>query len=511
MNYFLYLKAALSFIEGNLPSGVGADDAARVAGFSPSHFHTVFRAAMGMPPAQYIRARRLLHAAKELAESRGRVVDVALKYGFESHETFTRAFRRQFGKTPAAFRAEVKSFQIPTVTPGIFGPMTNCKEGNMKEYPKGLEKLEDGAVLHGVPKVSYFDDPPELTPYAASLKTAMQYIGVADIPYAHYLCVSGAAFRLMWNTACWDGGNVDILVMDEDPTEPLVRALRAAGRSFRMIFKETVNATHLQGRFRTGEDTVYGGKADFVRLITEQIDKGVPVVAFGVMGPPEACVVTGWREGGEALLGWNFFQDMPEQAGVVERTEEGYFLRRGWFEHRDTIGVIAVGDCAGTPELRDVVRDSLGYAVKVMSPRRVGTYEGGLNAFDAWAAALGRKADFPANAPIPLLMERLMCQTDAHTEVAEGRSYAHGWLEYMAQKFPEAAEPMGKAAQLFERSHRTVWEMWDMLGGIGMGEKQASNMGNEEVRKKMVERIKKLKQYDEQAIPYLVHAAEILK
>lgn len=63
----------------------------------------------------------------------------------------------------------------------------------------------------------------------------------------------------------------------------------------------------------------------------------------------------------------------------------------------------------------------------------------------------------------------------------------------------------------FERSHRTVWEMWDLLGGIGMGEKQARNLGEEEVRKKLVERIRKLRQYDEQAIPHLEKAIEALE
>jgi AraC-like DNA-binding protein len=511
MNYFLTLKAALSYIESNLCSGVDADAAARLAGFSPSHFHMVFRTAMGMPPAAYIRARKLAHAAKELAEGSGRVVDIALKYGFDSHETFTRAFARQFGQTPSAFRAARTSFPIPIVTPGIFGPMLNFKEDNMTEYPKSIEQFNDGAVLHGVPKVSYFGNPPELTPYIASLKTAMQYIGVADIPYAHYHCMAGSAFRLMWNMQGWDGGNVDILAMDENPAVPLIRAIKAAGRAYRIVFKDSVNATHFHGRFKAGDGVEFGGKSEFITLIKDQIDRGIPVIAFGVMGPPEACVVTGYRDNGEILLGWNYFQDMPEMAGDVERTEEGYFVRRGWFEHRETIGVAAIGECTGGEPLKQDVCGALEYAVKVMKPRSFGTYAGGLNAFDAWAAALSRKSEFPENAPLPLLFERLMCEMDAHTEVAEGRSYAGGWLDYMAKQFPQAAEPMSKAAKLFERSHRTVWEMWDMLGGIGMGEKQARNIGNEAIRNQLVERIRKLKQYDEQAIPQLEKAAELLK
>lgn len=511
MNYFLTLKAALSTVENNIRSGVDAGTLAAQSGFSPSHFHMVFRTAIGMGPAAYIRARRLMHAAKDLAEGRDRVLDVAMRYGFESHETFTRAFTRQFRQTPTAFRETHGSFPTPMVSPGIFGPTYHYKEDMMNQIEKGIERFEDGAVLHGVPKVSYFGNPPELTSYIASLKTAMQYIGVTDIPYAHYHCATGSAFRLMWNTACWDGGNVDILVMDENPVAPLMRAVLAAGRECRMLFKDTVNETHFQGRFLPGSGVVYGGKEDFIALIKEQIDRGIPVVAFGVMGPPEACVVTGYRENGDVLTGWNFFQDMPDMVGAVEKTEEGYFLRRGWFEHRDTIGVMAIGEFTGMAPLRDRVRDTLEHAAKVMSPRSVGTLAGGLAAFDAWESALMNKAEFPANAPIPMLFERLMCQTDAHTMVAEGRSYAKGWLEYMAGQLPEAAEPMAKAAQLFDKAHATVWEMWDLIGGLGMGEKQAMSLGSDEVRIKLAERIRKLKQYDAQAIPLLQKAAELLK
>ncbi len=511
MNYFLTLKAALSFIEANLCSELDAEAVAGMAGFSPSHFHTVFRAAIGMPPAAYIRARRLMHAAKDITETESRVADVAFRYGFDSHETFTRAFARQFGQTPTAFRQANKSFLIPMVSPGIYGPTLHYKEEPMNQMQTGIERFNDGVMLHGVPKVSYFGDPPELTPFIASVKTALQFIGVTDTPYAHYHCVAGSAFRLMWNTACWDGGNIDILVMEENPVAPLLRAVRAAGRDCRLLFKPTVNETHFQGRLKPGNDVEYGGKEEFIALIREQIDRGVPVVAFGVMGPPEACVVTGYRENGEVLTGWNFFQDMPDMVGPVEKTEEGYFLRRGWFEDRETIGILAIGECTGIAPLRQTVRDALENAVRVMSPRRVGTLAGGLDAFDAWEAALLNKAEFPENAPIPLLFERLMCQQDANTMVAEGRSYAKGWLEHMARQLPEAAEPMEKAAKLFEQANATVWEMWDLVGGLGMGEKQALAMGNEETRQKLVERIRKLKQYDRQALPLLQKAAELLK
>jgi hypothetical protein len=160
--------------------------------------------------------------------------------------------------------------------------------------------------------------------------------------------------------------------------------------------------------------------------------------------------------------------------------------------------------------LLGTIREALSNAAAVMKPRSVGSYAGGLTAFDAWAAALDKKGEFPDNAPVPFLFERLMCECDAHVMVAEGRSYAEGWLKYMAEKFPEAAEPMTRAAALFEQSHRTVREMWDLLGGLQMGEMQARALGQSDIRASLVQRIHKLKALDEQAIPLLQSAAELL-
>lgn len=73
-------------------------------GCSPSAFHRLFKDAIGETPHEHVSRMRLERAAYRLAVTNQSVLDVALSVGFKNHETFTRAFRRHYGKSPAAWR-----------------------------------------------------------------------------------------------------------------------------------------------------------------------------------------------------------------------------------------------------------------------------------------------------------------------------------------------------------------------------------------------------------------------
>jgi AraC family transcriptional regulator len=75
------------------------------AGWSPFHLHRAFRAMVCETPKQYALRLQLQRAAARLVSSDDSVLDVAIAVGFNSHEVFTRAFRRHFGVTPASYRA----------------------------------------------------------------------------------------------------------------------------------------------------------------------------------------------------------------------------------------------------------------------------------------------------------------------------------------------------------------------------------------------------------------------
>ena len=95
------LLQLLRAIRHRLDANVSLEALAERAGWSPFHLHRAFTRMVGETPKQYTLRLRLEGAAARMLASDESIVDVALAAGFNSHEVFTRAFRRHFGRTPA--------------------------------------------------------------------------------------------------------------------------------------------------------------------------------------------------------------------------------------------------------------------------------------------------------------------------------------------------------------------------------------------------------------------------
>jgi len=112
MSYHETVQDILKHIDDNITGKLNAAILASRAGFSEHHFCHVFRWCVGYPVMEYVRNRRLAHAAAELSSSR-KVIDIAMDYGFETHSGFSKAFKRYFGCSPEKFRAHAH-FTLPT-------------------------------------------------------------------------------------------------------------------------------------------------------------------------------------------------------------------------------------------------------------------------------------------------------------------------------------------------------------------------------------------------------------
>jgi AraC family transcriptional regulator len=77
---------------------------ANIAGLSQFYFQRLFKRLVKRPVNEYIKLRRLARASEALLDKNMRIIDVALDFGFSSHETFSRAFKDAYGITPAEFR-----------------------------------------------------------------------------------------------------------------------------------------------------------------------------------------------------------------------------------------------------------------------------------------------------------------------------------------------------------------------------------------------------------------------
>jgi len=98
------IQNALQYIEGHLLEEMDIREIAKRAYVSPFYFQRIFAALCGMSVGEYIRSRRLTLAGEELRSSGGKIIDIAAKYGYDSPDSFNRAFQRFHGISPSAAR-----------------------------------------------------------------------------------------------------------------------------------------------------------------------------------------------------------------------------------------------------------------------------------------------------------------------------------------------------------------------------------------------------------------------
>lgn len=98
MDYIVCVQKSIDYIEDNLKSEVSLSECARVAGFSIYHYYRVFGAFVGMPVMEYVRKRKLAWALTDLQKKR-RIIDIAMDYGFGSERAFSRAFKKEYGRS----------------------------------------------------------------------------------------------------------------------------------------------------------------------------------------------------------------------------------------------------------------------------------------------------------------------------------------------------------------------------------------------------------------------------
>ena len=132
------IAEALDYIEENLTEDLEIGEIAAKAYVSAFHFQRIFSALCGVTVGEYIRCRRLTLAAQELsADKTARIIDLAVKYGYDSADSFARAFTKFHGVSPSAAKekgARLRSFAPLRIKLTLEG-------GTMTEY-RIVEKAE---------------------------------------------------------------------------------------------------------------------------------------------------------------------------------------------------------------------------------------------------------------------------------------------------------------------------------------------------------------------------------
>jgi AraC family transcriptional regulator len=168
MDWLEKMNTALQYIEDKLTEEINYAEVAKRACCSVYNFQRMFSFITDVPLAEYVRRRRLTLAAFELQNSNIRVIDIAIKYGYESAEAFTRAFQNIHGVTPTSARSmgvSLKAYPRLSFHISIKGDVEMNYRIEQKEAftvfgVEGIFSTENGENLKAIPKFWYnaFED-----------------------------------------------------------------------------------------------------------------------------------------------------------------------------------------------------------------------------------------------------------------------------------------------------------------------------------------------------------------
>jgi len=364
-------------------------------------------------------------------------------------------------------------------------------------------------VLEGVPRVSFYEGGPvcpEDIPFPSVMRALMEYLHQEDFgcrsrhtlkpgckidcTYSFFIGVSGVASFVSWKPG-WEDDNMDVRNMSDDPGALLDHTFRAAGYEYQVV----------------GVEEERGNEAVVRRMIMESIQGGQPVLAFGPVGPPEAAILTGYDEGGDVLIGWSFFQNIPDFNAGVEFEPSGYFRKRDWFNYPPRFSCIVIGREKPRPPLSETYRQALEWMVQVArTPVTFGDRHNGLAAYTAWAEQLLHDEDFPNEEAI--LRQRHDVHNNVVGMVAEARWYGSQFLI-------EASDPDNShfrmsadllhAAACYAAEHDLMWKLWDLAGGNGNPDAYR-HFADPGVRRQMIPIIRQAREQNAQGAEHISRA-----
>lgn len=313
-------------------------------------------------------------------------------------------------------------------------------------------------LLPGIPKPRFNQD--GYCPFTLCLQSCAEFLG-RKYAYDYLLGAAGTCFRLTWDTRELGGGPMHLAILGPAPFR---HGFAAAGLQPRFLVKRDwwPEATGLDlTRLEDNQET----EATFRQRILRSLRGGKPVLAFGVVGPPEQeCLITGYDEGGEVLIGWNEFQDVPGPSAGVVFEPTGEFRQRGWFPK--TSALMLIDQVLDAPAPAQVYREAVAWAYRVSTLPKSSPYVFGPEAYKEWAEALLRDADFPTNDDRKLQTRRDMLY-DSLIMLYE-RGSAAAFLSEAAASWPEAAPHLREASRLFAEERDLCAQVQKPLGGTSL-------------------------------------------
>lgn len=463
MSFSTITYALVNYVECHLEN-MNLKKMAESFGFSEIYLRELFYRNVNIPIMQYCKRRRMIASAFELLHSDKKILTIALESGFSSPESYTRAFKKNFGMTPSRFRLERPLMVRKQLEAGVFG----LERLNKRSDDIMLKENKHKTILYGIRKIEfgvYGSD----TMFPICVKAVSEYLG-EDVSYAYIMAATGAAFRLVWNQTEWDLSNIDIYHTLRESNDIYQYGAKALGREFSFLGRK--------------EETT---RKEFLDFMKAAVVKGYPVIALGIIGPPEPCIVAGFESDGDVVMGWNFFQNDPEFANDVDRMDNGYFRCGAWWENTDTQAVMYIGE---KKEASYTDKEIIKMALQIMEAREENTYAKGIRAYQAWKDMLLQEKWFENGSTFDNMFSKLLVQNDAMTCIHDGRKWAAKYFEELANQYENSKKTFCRdIAGCFDQVSAIAGEMKSLIGDWNDAERMQKNFGDRLIREKLGELI----------------------
>jgi len=279
MDWVQSLQKAINFIEEHILEDLTPEQIAKSVYSSSAHFQRIFTMITGITIGEYIRCRRLTLAANELIHSHDKILNIAVKYHYDTAGSFTKAFTRFHGLTPSEAK---KSGNVR-----CFAPF--CISINLR----GGLKMQR-SLIPNVPVINY--DGNNAGFFVTLLETALRAIG-EECNRSKLIALSGEGNRFCWTDSTWVFGNEVTDSINNTPFETENRILTAIGWKAKYI---TVQRDKNDDFMNIDAKQI---RQDFVH----SIDIGLPVIIrYKEHADCDLNIFFGYEEDGQKIIGYPY-------------------------------------------------------------------------------------------------------------------------------------------------------------------------------------------------------------
>jgi AraC family transcriptional regulator len=193
MDWVKQLNESINYIEENLAGEISYETISKIAGCSVYNFQRMFSYIADKPLSEYIRSRRLTMAAFDLINSTEKIIDIAVMYGYESQDAFTRAFKKFHGVLPSRVRNEIVQLKS---CPKLSFQITIKGENHMNYQIEQWPVFKVIGILHKVKTSMAFEVVPKIWENAWKDGTMKRFMEIfPDYRPAGFLGIAAAGQR----------------------------------------------------------------------------------------------------------------------------------------------------------------------------------------------------------------------------------------------------------------------------------------------------------------------------